>query len=130
LLQHSQGKAPRNSGWDSNIDVVQGTGTIRSAVKPPPVAAARDKKSDSAYNLNLTRKLADGENRWMLASASALDESASGSIVQKDAQSELDNRRLENSADDVGLLSLDCLRFLHFRFDYSGCAQIPGSSIS
>jgi len=126
LLQHSQGKVPRNSGWDSNIDVVQGTGTVHSAVKPPSVAAARDKKSDSAYP-NLTRKLTDGENHWMPASASALDESAS---AQKDAHSELDNKRLENSSDDVRFLFFGLFELLHFHFDYSVCSQIPGSSIS
>lgn len=43
----------------------------------------------------------------MPASASVLHEPASGSLFQKDAQIELGGKKLENSADDVGLSLLD-----------------------
>lgn len=135
-VQSSQGRVPRNPGWDSNTEeaqgtgtvrvaqgtgtvraaqgtgtvraaqgtgtvrVAQGTGTVRSAVKPPQVAAARDKRSDGTYNSNTTRKLTDKENQWMPPSASTFEDSHSGNTFQKDEQSELDNKRLESSAED------------------------------
>lgn len=121
LLHCSPGRLPRSPGWDSNTDEIQGTGTIRvaqgtgtvraaqgtgtvraaqgtgtvrSAVKPPQVAAARDRRSDDTHNSNVARKLTDREHQWMPSLGSALDDTANSN--------ELENKKLESSADDVG----------------------------
>ncbi|CAN1145886.1 Serine/threonine-protein kinase svkA [Linum perenne] len=42
-------KPLKNAGWDFSIGGAQGTGTVRSSVKPPQV---KEKKLDSAYSKN------------------------------------------------------------------------------
>lgn len=88
------------------MDGSQGTGTVRSVVKPPQVAMAREKRSDVSYSPNATRKTADKENPWMRASGNVFDESNSGTIFQKEAESEQESKRLESSLEDVDFLFL------------------------
>ncbi|XP_008789789.2 serine/threonine-protein kinase 24-like isoform X2 [Phoenix dactylifera] len=84
----------REDNAHSCLDVSQATGTVCSAIKPPLVAVMREKRSDVSYSPNMTRKTADGENPWMPASGNAFDDSTTGTILRKEAESELDPKRL------------------------------------
>ena len=88
------------------MDGSQGTGTVRSVVKPPQVAMAREKRSDVSYSPNVIRKTAERENPWMPASGNAFDESNSGTILRKEAESEQESKRLESSLEDVHFLPM------------------------
>ncbi|XP_043807145.1 serine/threonine-protein kinase 3/4 isoform X3 [Manihot esculenta] len=66
-----QGKPLRNAGWDFSIGGSQSTGTIRSAVRPPPVG---EKKTEISYD-KLTRKNLESGNHLLSASGNALQES-------------------------------------------------------
>ncbi|EHA8587835.1 serine/threonine-protein kinase 3/4 [Cocos nucifera] len=93
-------KDARDENAHSSMDGSQGTGTVRSVVKPPQVAMARDKRSDVSYSSNVIRKTADRENPWMPASGNAFDGSNSGTILRKEAESEQESKRLESSLED------------------------------
>ncbi|XP_008810547.2 serine/threonine-protein kinase 3/4 isoform X2 [Phoenix dactylifera] len=98
-------KDARDENAHSSMDGSQGTGTVRSVVKPPQVAMAREKRSDVSYHPNVTRKTADRENPWMPALGNTFDEANSGTILRKEAESEQDSKRLESSLED-GHLSI------------------------
>ncbi|XP_010943963.1 uncharacterized protein [Elaeis guineensis] len=93
-------KDARDENAHSSMDGSQGTGTVRSVVKPPQVAMAREKRSDVSYSPNVIRKTAERENPWMPASGNAFDESNSGTILPKEAESEQESKRLESSLED------------------------------
>ncbi|KAL3503193.1 hypothetical protein ACH5RR_037642 [Cinchona calisaya] len=68
LRVSSQGKTLRNAGWDFSIGGTPGTGTVRSADRPPQ---ARDRKPEALLNQVASRKILDGGNQ--LSSASGKD---------------------------------------------------------
>ncbi|KAF6141955.1 hypothetical protein GIB67_037923 [Kingdonia uniflora] len=69
-VRPSLGKTPRNDGWDFGTIGSMDTGTIRVAVKPPPVVTAREKKSEALYGQGSPRKSADRGSRWSFGRAS------------------------------------------------------------
>lgn len=99
-MKSSEGRIPRTAGWNSTMETSQGTGTIRSAVKPPPFVAPKDKKSDPVQRPNSPRKMTSRENQWMQTSSSSFDDPPSRSNFQKDTLSDSDNRRPDYSAED------------------------------
>ncbi|KAJ6823557.1 serine/threonine-protein kinase 4-like isoform X1 [Iris pallida] len=93
----SQGKIPRNASWDTPIEGSQGTGTVRSAVKPPQVSTTREKRPDATCGANLMRKIPERE---VPTSTSTFGESASERVFHNDAENEMDNRKLETAVED------------------------------
>ncbi|KAL3508699.1 hypothetical protein ACH5RR_028100 [Cinchona calisaya] len=61
----SQGKTLSNAGWDFSMSETPGTGTVRSAVRPPQV---RDRKPEAILNQAPSRKILDSGNQWSSAS--------------------------------------------------------------
>ncbi|KAL9236430.1 hypothetical protein vseg_011103 [Gypsophila vaccaria] len=74
----NQGKSVRNSGWDFSIGESQGTGTVRSVMRPPP--PVRAKREDNSNNVKSLRKNSDGDNQWLVASGNGLYESSEVSL--------------------------------------------------
>ncbi|XP_027061643.1 germinal center kinase 1-like isoform X1 [Coffea eugenioides] len=60
-----QGKTLRNAGWDFSLGATSGTGTVRSAVRPPQV---RDRKPEAFLSQASSRKILDSGNQWSSAS--------------------------------------------------------------
>ncbi|KAF8409210.1 hypothetical protein HHK36_005284 [Tetracentron sinense] len=104
-VRASQGKTVRNAGWDFSISGSPGTGTVRSAVKPPQVGGAREKKSEVSYNQSTPRKTSDRGDQWLSASRSAIHESSDVSLA-KEARDPYDDERRENSHEDGDQLSV------------------------
>ncbi|KAF8411130.1 hypothetical protein HHK36_003669 [Tetracentron sinense] len=98
----SHGKPLRNAGWDFSMSGSQGTGTVRSAVKPPQVVGARENDSEISYNQSTPRKISDRGNQWWSASGSAVHESSDVSLAKED-RDPYDDERLENSHEDEQL---------------------------
>ncbi|XP_019055120.1 PREDICTED: germinal center kinase 1-like isoform X2 [Nelumbo nucifera] len=94
----------KNDGWDFSMSRSQGTGTIRSAVKPPPIAGTREKRSETLYSQSPTRKIADRGNQWSFASANSSHESSEASL-EKDS-SEQDDDELEENSRENGQVSV------------------------
>ncbi|XP_077253889.1 uncharacterized protein LOC143892864 isoform X2 [Tasmannia lanceolata] len=96
-VQASHGKVPRNASWDFSLGGSQGTGTVRSAVRPPQVAGTREKKSDVPYSGIHPRKALDSGSKWLPASGSAVHESSVDFSLEKDVRG-YESR--ENSLED------------------------------
>ncbi|GAB4846479.1 hypothetical protein Ancab_025484 [Ancistrocladus abbreviatus] len=73
----NQGKSSRNAGWDFSIGGSQGTGTVRSVSRPPPVRA---KKEDNMQAEASPRRNLDSDNQWLPASENGLYESSEVSL--------------------------------------------------
>ncbi|KAJ6845303.1 serine/threonine-protein kinase 4-like isoform X1 [Iris pallida] len=93
-MPSSQVKIPRNASLDSQIEGSQGTGTVRSAVKPPQVSTTGEKRPDATYGANLLKKIPE-----RVVPASAFGETAAEKI-HNDVENEVDNRKLETTAED------------------------------
>lgn len=92
------GKALRNAGWDFSMGASQGTGTVRSAVRPPQVASTREKKSEAPYGHILPRKPPD-RDQSVSTSATSVRELASKFLHEKDTRGPDDDGRDEDSHD-------------------------------
>lgn len=90
----------RNAGWDFSIGGSQSTGTIRSAVRPPPVG---EKKTEISYD-KLTRKNLESGNHLLSASGNALQESPEISFGKVAGDPNSDEPE-DNSHDYVSLIS-------------------------
>ncbi|KAH9291441.1 hypothetical protein KI387_043369, partial [Taxus chinensis] len=67
----SHGKSARNASWDFGTAVTQGTGTVRSAVKPPHLVGNRERKSDGIFNQIVAKGSVGRENEWNTHSSSS-----------------------------------------------------------
>lgn len=76
----------------------QGTGTVRSAVRPPQAASTREKKFEVPYGHVLPRKPLE-RDQTVSASATFVHESSSKFQYEKDARGQDDDGREENSHD-------------------------------
>lgn len=74
----NQGKTFRNAGWDFSISGSQGTGTIRSAVRPPPVRAKGEENPNEGTVT--PKRTSDGDSQWLSASGNGLYESSEVSL--------------------------------------------------
>lgn len=92
----NQGQTLRNAGWDFSISGSHGTGTIRTAVKPPQV---REKKPEFSYNLSTPKRTAERSNHGFSASGSTLHESPEASPTRDAGDSYFDDRQ-DNYYDD------------------------------
>ncbi|KAH9609195.1 hypothetical protein KSS87_002231, partial [Heliosperma pusillum] len=84
----NQGKTFRNQGWDFSIGGSQSTGTVRSAVRPPPVRAKRE---DTSNNVGTQRKNSDGDSQWHVSSGNGLYESSEVSLGRYSRDQEEDS---------------------------------------
>ncbi|XP_049936608.1 uncharacterized protein LOC116264894 isoform X2 [Nymphaea colorata] len=96
----SPGKIPKDDGWDFSMGSNQGTGTIRSAVKPPQAAAPRDKKSETTYGHGLPRKHSEKDGLWPSPSGSSVQEPLSNTSQEGDSKSYTDAEREDFSLED------------------------------
>ncbi|KAL5972550.1 hypothetical protein ACLOJK_039354 [Asimina triloba] len=92
--QASHGEIPGNAGWDFSTVRTQGTGTVRSAVRPTPSVATREKSDVPSV---LPRKPPD---RGSPVSGRIVHESSSGTSPGKDARDQYDGERREDSVED------------------------------
>ncbi|KAG6537485.1 hypothetical protein ZIOFF_002579 [Zingiber officinale] len=83
------------------MDGSQGTGTVRSSVRLPPVDYTRDRKSDAIYGPYKTNK-SSREYKVSSESEGSFDDSASRFSLQKEADRAKDAKELEDSFEDVG----------------------------
>ena len=74
----NQGKTFRNAGWDFSIGGSQGTGTVRSAVRPPPIRAKGEENVNEGAAT--PKKNSDGDSQWLSASGNGLYESSEVSL--------------------------------------------------
>lgn len=95
VFLRSHWKASKSIDWD----LQQGTGTVRSAVRPPQESPVREKRSEVRYSSHLSRKALDKEKEMAPSSICAFDEQNSENLSLKDE--ELINKRLEMSSEDV-----------------------------
>ncbi|XP_058095517.1 uncharacterized protein LOC131240952 isoform X3 [Magnolia sinica] len=98
----SHGKVLGNSGWDFSTSGSQGTGTVRSAVRPPQVATG-DRKSEVPNSHLLPRKPPSRGNQWSSASGSAVHESSIEVSPQKGVRDQHGGERQEDSLEDEQL---------------------------
>lgn len=91
----------------------QGTGTVRSAVRPPQVASAREKKSEAPYSHVLPRKPPD-RDQSVSASATSVRELASKFLHEKDTRGPDDDGRDEDSHDVRCLFCCPSAFWKHF----------------
>ncbi|KNA07931.1 hypothetical protein SOVF_167320, partial [Spinacia oleracea] len=84
----NQGKTLRNAGWDFSIGGSQSTGTVRSAVRLPPVRAKRE---ENINNEASPRRPSDGDNQWVSASGNGLYESSEVSLGRYSRDEEKQN---------------------------------------
>lgn len=92
------GRVQKNAGWDFTMGSSQGTGTVRSNVKPPHIASTREKKFDASYSHVLPRKPVD-RDQTPSASVTSVGESSSKAFLGKDGRGQYDVERQENSHD-------------------------------
>ncbi|GAY64132.1 hypothetical protein CUMW_231220 [Citrus unshiu] len=86
----SQGQTVRNAGWNFSLSESHGTGTIRTAVKPPQV---REKKPEFSYNQYTPKRTAERSNHGFSASGSTLHESPDASPTRYARDSYFDDRQ-------------------------------------
>ncbi|XP_039144887.1 serine/threonine-protein kinase 3-like [Dioscorea cayenensis subsp. rotundata] len=91
--------APLGMGL-SNMGELQGTGTVRSIIKPNPAAVVKDRVSDISYDHKLTRKASDKGNFQIPFSGISRNEPTSEISFKEDAETELNDKGLQNSSDD------------------------------
>ncbi|CAN6454517.1 unnamed protein product [Victoria cruziana] len=96
----SPGKIPKNDGWDFSTGSNLGTGTIRTAVKPPQAAAPRDKKLETTYGHGLPRKHSEKDNFWPSPSGSMFQEPSSDISQEGDSKNYTDAEREDFSLED------------------------------
>lgn len=70
-LLFSRGKSERNASWDFSTAGSLGTGTVRSAVKPPFLAGNRERKFEGTSNQTVARVSSDRVNEWHAVSSSS-----------------------------------------------------------
>nr|CAD1819128.1 unnamed protein product [Ananas comosus var. bracteatus] len=100
-VSSSQGKVLKNPSWEANADGSAGTGTVRSAVRPPQITNIRERKSDVPYSPNTPKRAAERESQW--TSRSVSDESIFTNLSQREAHIEQDDKRLGSSFEDNNL---------------------------
>ncbi|KAH9802565.1 protein kinase domain-containing protein [Citrus sinensis] len=93
----SQGQTVRNAGWNFSLSESHGTGTIRTAVKPPQV---REKKPEFSYNQYTPKRTAERSNHGFSASGSTLHESPDASPTRYARDSYFDDRQDDYYEDD------------------------------
>ncbi|KAL9441181.1 hypothetical protein AB3S75_019789 [Citrus x aurantiifolia] len=93
----SQGQTVRNAGWNFSLSESHGTGTIRTAVKPPQV---REKKPEFSYNQSTPKRTAERSNHGFSASGSTLHESPDASPTRYARDSYFDDRQDDYYEDD------------------------------
>ncbi|CAN1248962.1 Serine/threonine-protein kinase svkA [Linum perenne] len=104
-------KPLKNAGWDFSIGGAQGTGTVRSSVKPPQV---KEKKLDSAYSKVSQRGTLERGNHLLASSGNSLQESTEPSRIKVSRDSFYDNHP-DNFADDTAEAILN----VHFQNDFA-----------
>lgn len=92
--QQSHWKVSKNIDWD----LQQGTGTVRSAVRPLQESPVSEKRSEVRYTSHLSRKALDKEKQKPPSSISAFDEQNSENLSIKDE--ELTDKRQQISTED------------------------------
>ncbi|PKA45623.1 Mitogen-activated protein kinase kinase kinase YODA [Apostasia shenzhenica] len=105
ITQSTQVKVSRNFGWESVMDAVQGTGTVRTASKQLQDSVAREKRIEVPYISNLTRNALEREKQNSPPSAHAFDWQNTESIYQRDVVEEKDKRHGIYTEDDYQLVS-------------------------
>ncbi|XP_043701610.1 germinal center kinase 1 isoform X2 [Telopea speciosissima] len=95
-------KTLRNAGWDFSMSGSEGTGTIRSAVKPPQVLGAKEKKSEVSYSQATPKKTSERSSQWFSSPRSVVQDSSEFSLV-KDARDLYDDGIQDNSHEDQEL---------------------------
>ncbi|XP_010260289.1 PREDICTED: serine/threonine-protein kinase 4-like isoform X2 [Nelumbo nucifera] len=97
-VRASHGMSPKNAGWDFSMSGPQGTGTIRSALKPPPISGTRETKSEASYGPSATKKFSERSDQLLSSSGSAVHESSEVSLANDD--SDHDDGLQENFHED------------------------------
>ncbi|KAJ8747483.1 hypothetical protein K2173_014420 [Erythroxylum novogranatense] len=92
----SQGKILKNAGWDFSIGGSQGTGTIRSAGRPPQIG---EKKSEFSHNRVSQRRYLESGNHLSSIHGNAHQESPEITFA-KDARDSYHDGHQNNSNDD------------------------------
>ncbi|XP_042491065.1 germinal center kinase 1-like isoform X2 [Macadamia integrifolia] len=92
-------KTLRNAGWDFSMNGSQGTGTIRSAVKPPQVLGTKEKKLEASYSQAAPKKTSESGIKLYSSSRSVVQESTKLSPV-KYARDQYDDGFQDNSHED------------------------------
>ncbi|XP_042480982.1 serine/threonine-protein kinase OSR1-like isoform X2 [Macadamia integrifolia] len=95
-------KTLRNAGWDFSMSGSEGTGTIRSAVKPPQVLGPKEKKSEVSYSQATPKKTLEKSSQWFSSPRSVVQESSELSLV-KEARDLYDDGIQDNSHEDEEL---------------------------
>ncbi|KAJ4982052.1 hypothetical protein NE237_032889 [Protea cynaroides] len=95
-------KTLRNAGWDFSMSESQGTGTIRSAIKPPQVLGTKERKSEASYSQATPKKTSERSSQWFSSPRSVVQESSELSLV-KDARDLYDDGMQDNSHEDEEL---------------------------
>lgn len=88
-VKASQGRTFKNAGWDFSIGGSQGSGTVRSAVKPPPVRAKREENLQN--EAASPRRNLDSDNQWLSTSGNGLYESSEVSLGKYSRELSVDN---------------------------------------
>ncbi|KAF5199790.1 kinase superfamily protein, partial [Thalictrum thalictroides] len=99
----SPGRTLKNDGWDFSTTASPGTGTVRSSVKPPQVAGAREKIFEVSSHAS-PKKTAVKRNPWSSTSGSAVQESYLESSHFKEASEQHDNEVEDDYLEDGHLL--------------------------
>lgn len=108
-IEKPTSQAPQGTGTariPRPTDGLHGTGTVRSAVRLPQVDYASDRKTDAMYGSNKTNKVQSRENKVASESEGSFDDSVSRFSLQKVADRGKDDRKLEDSFEDVGFVTL------------------------
>lgn len=105
-LLFSRGKSERNASWDFSTAGGLGTGTVRSAVKPPFLAGNRERKFDGTSDQTVSRVSSDRVNDWhALSISSNASQETSVKIDHAEGSSGIQERREAFSLED-GKLSV------------------------
>lgn len=98
-FRSSPTKAVKNDGWDFSMTASLGTGTIRSAVKPPQAASIREKNYETNSHTS-PRKISDKGNQWSSTSGTAVEESLLEASRYKDTRDQYNNELEDDYHDD------------------------------
>ncbi|KAI4388133.1 hypothetical protein MLD38_000491 [Melastoma candidum] len=101
----NQGRIVRNSGWDFSIggsQGTQGTGTIRSSVKPPQI---RERKPEDTFIQPSPRIAVESGNAWLSSSGNAVQVPSKALFPKHSRELYHNEHRSVNCEDDESSLS-------------------------
>eukprot|EP01018_Ginkgo_biloba_P009959 Gb_11756 [translate_table: standard] len=105
-LLFSRGKSPRNASWDFSTAGTQGTGTVRSSVKPPYLAGSRERKFEGTSN-QVAKVPSDRESqRHVISSSSSGSRGATVNVDHEESTSGVHEEGREALSLEDGKLSV------------------------